>query len=1404
MIFGKKSTNYLSLLHKTMRESISIILLVLLVGNFLFGQTYLANVAHYGVEEGLSNREVYAIHQDKSGFIWIGTRYGLNRFDSHSFKIYTKEKNGLSSNVLHHILEDDLGNLWLFEVEIWFYNESPVHLSIFNPQSEQAQSFEEYIGDQLPFSLDDISHFIAGHSGELFFNTVQGDLYSFTNKTGFQKIELDSAAFFIPLHHSERNTILGTTERKANAFSSLIEINRQGETLQKFEVPVRGGRLRYIGLEEEEQFWFSSRVDKIGDVLFYIDLKSNSLHQFVDTTKILPPKTSLDWTSRVAFRASDQSFWFKHEPDFIAFHPERGTLFDFTKNLPEIANAQIQAIYFDHKGSAWVGTAFGLYRIELNPNPFKHILSMDYKEYEAIKAYSCRGIQQIDSILYINTYKGRYKIDETNQKISRLPFIPYVNQNGIQTFLAYFPLATFKDRDNNLWFSDYTLIKSNLPSGTEKFYTAQRKDQLDNNIWTIYQDEQERIWLGTEQGICFLNLETESIECLEVDQKFPELSNSFVHTFVKSTHGHIWIGTNSGLYAWSPDKGILTRYWTGANSDFTIAHDNILHIHEDEDQNIWLASGGGGLLQLSLKPGSMKLDTFQQFTIADGLSNNNLYAVYEDQHDQLWMSSDYGIIQFDKKTNRAKAFLPKDGLSHHEFNRISHYKGEDGRLYFGSLNGLTVFHPDEVRRIEESFDIPLRIVQYQQFSKRADQIMDLTSQLKQTRKIVLAPGDQFYNLRFVLLEYINARYNRYRYKLEGLEDIWHHTSENSISLSNLPYGNYELLIQGQGADGRFSSQELKLSIQVLAPVYAQTWFKISVPIFFLVLIFSLYKWRTQSLIKKQLVLEREVRKRTYTIEKQAEELRQVDELKSRFFTNVSHELRTPLSLLLGPIDTAIKRNQLSPFDSDLLKMAKQNGNDLLQLVNEILDLSKLEAKELDLEEKSVQLYEFLRLLITPHESHAQQKNISLVFQYLPDKQLQIDLDAKKLKIILNNLLSNALKFTVAAGKVSIEVLDQGEKILIAVKDTGTGIHPDDLPFVFNRFYQSKKGDFKVGGGTGIGLALSKELAELMKGKLWVESILDQGSTFRFEFPKKNAKIESAQDGQLENRMKEFGNNQALSSQVLTSTENRSEDSTGKPRILLVEDNYSLRSYLKLLLQSDYQVEDRDQGQMALDYLDQLLAQKESLPQLILSDVMMPVMDGFQFLESLKSREEYRSIPVILLTARSTVQDKVTALRIGVDDYITKPFEQEELFARINNLIRNAAMKISINQEEEALIERSAPESFVNRLSNEDALWLEKLEQLVLKHLSDRSFTVDQLSELLFLSKRQVSRKVRKCTGLSPAAYLKEVRLNKARELLETETVVSVKEVAYQVGMSNTDYFGQQFKARFGKLPSTYL
>ncbi|MCY7351434.1 MAG: response regulator [Cytophagaceae bacterium] len=566
-------------------------------------------------------------------------------------------------------------------------------------------------------------------------------------------------------------------------------------------------------------------------------------------------------------------------------------------------------------------------------------------------------------------------------------------------------------------------------------------------------------------------------------------------------------------------------------------------------------------------------------------------------------------------------------------------------------------------------------------------------------------------------------------------------------------------------------------------------------ILFLVLVSAVglfFGYRKQRQAKRKLVEQNAL------IQLQATQLKTLDAAKSRFFANVSHELRTPLTLLLGPIGTLLNENQLTERQASLLQLAQRNGKQLEQLITDILDLGKLEMGKMELNEKPTPLAAFFRSHFTQFESLAESRHLHYSVDISVPNDAVANLDQAKCRQILSNLLANAFKFTPSGGQITAALTLTDGRLHLSIADTGPGIHPDDLPHLFDRYFQTTRPDKPAEGGTGIGLALCHEYVQLFGGKIDVESTLGTRSVFRLVFPVVILPANARSSHRETSVLLPTGSRGDTSGllRALTTGETGGALRPAKPTILVVEDNPDLQAYIRLILSDIYQVVTTENGQAALNQLR--TAGKDGGVSLILSDLMMPVMDGHQLLERLKADDATRHIPVIMLTARADAQNKLRALRIGVDDYLLKPFDEEELLARIDNLLANQATR------QQAVANEQPTDSPRPLMSQADREWLETFEHNMQQHLADSMLTVPELAHHFAMSDSTLLRQLKRLTGLSPIQYVQAVRLEEARRLLESRSGHSIGQVAAQVGYEDARSFTRSFRTRFGKLPSEVL
>ncbi len=1055
------------------RQVISVCLLLLPC--FVYAQEFLVHQQTFGVEDGLPHREINAVHQCSRGFIWAGTPQGLSRFDGYRFSNYNARTDSFLYDNIWRILEDADGWFWLLPIPPFR------DFDIWHPVTRAHTTFFKKFGKNQPLPVSHPAGWVtSANDTTLMARLDDSTLFTWHPRRGIQHITVnDFRLFDFAKAENFGRAIIAADESiwLLSAGNEVVEAGWEGNVLRRIPWD---GQVQFNRSIHSHAFPFT----------YFTGDKSVSAKKKVFVINRNGLISSLDeplWYPSLLPGAGVPAIGQDLLYDDFAFYHTNGTLIH---RMPaEPVNESIstfRAMIFTPQGDIWMGEDFGLKKVSLLRNVFRNYLTGTGKARNAI-----RGIYADKERVFFNVeHLGPFIFDRAASKMQQLN----VPDND---FGAY---ALYQLQDGRIIFNkNRTLGFWSALGGVTKLV------RLPVHTWSVYQTSANTLWLGTDEGLLLFDLLKNEARSFEKYNGFDELRDALITWIGTDRSGYLWLCTNKGLFKAERSAGILARYAKNGEGPFRIPHNVIFHFYEDKTNGtLWLASGGGGLLELVTADNDMSAPSnhFRQFTTLDGLSNEVIYAVYPDKSGNLWLPSDQGIMRFNKETGEVRTFLTADGLPHNEFNRLAHYQKPDGELFFGTINGAVSFYPEELAGLEEYTDPPLRITAYHQFNVSENRMMDRTADLLRYWHITLRPYDRFFRLEIALLNFYNVDKNRYAYRFSGLEDDWSYISERTLRFGLLPYGSYELQIKAQDSRGNWSENELRIPVTVLKPLYLQTWFLLLASIFVLAAAFSLYKWRTSQLKRQKEELEKEVSRRTKTIRRQAEELKSLDKLKSRFYANISHELRTPLSLILGPVNSLIKREKGNKQKTGLLRFVQRNARQLNELVNEILDLSKMETGQLKVVEEPVHFYSLLKEQLAQFRSAASSEKLDFDYFFQTDKSLQIMLDKSKFEKILQNYLSNAMKFTPPGGKVTLIVEESGDFLQIIVKDTGYGIHPDDLPYIFDRFYQSRQPDTPVKGGTGIGLSLVKELAELMGGKVWAESEWGKGSVFYCRFPKK--------------------------------------------------------------------------------------------------------------------------------------------------------------------------------------------------------------------------------------------------------------------------------------------------------------
>lgn len=1304
------------------------------------------HVRHFDTRDGLPDQSVLCVASDERGLIWVGTSKGLSRYDGHEFQSFYSS-DGLRNETIWKIIPN--GTKLLLLHRIGATEKFSAQLDLFDIYEEHVTPFESHFKPSLPFDWRQVLHCKVFPEGQLAFFLKGGGCYAFSLQNQRWR----------PLAFPAEETLLAAepngrywTQKKAgsNLVLNMYHTNQTPPHRDSLVIPDKD-HIRYMQPYQGDTALFITSAPQRPKVLLAWAAGDSLSWMWPPTELSLLKQQLLFFDYHATF---NELQYLPEQKAYWASMEDKGILLFEDNRWVEVQEESMEYLTSWHRSNLiqgntiWQCSHNGLYQVALQPTNFKAAFA------QLDRPMGFRGILRLGETLYFNCHEGA------------IPF----SQKDANRLTPLIPMALSATIGPNgwLWTGNYGfLFAYNASDQTIISYPTPVKEP-----WSLYADTSGYIWMSN-LGLYRLNPKTGKTIPVQMPD-FPELDNAIIYHFFEESPEQVWLCSTTGLYLFNPYTQEIQRYGPDEPEAFRLPAQDIRHLYFDKLANtFWLATADRGLIRWDRTRHQTETYRFQDD------KSQILHSVYADASGYLWLSSEYGIVQFERRSGRRRIYTTRDGLNTNEFNRIAHFQDQDGTLYYGSIDGVTYFHPDAFSdQLSTTVAAKPQVVEVVQYLGDQNQAVNVTSTFMAQGKVVFYPQDRFLTLVVGMEDVRLGKGTTYRYKLKRQGEDWASAPDHTITLGRLPYGQQTLLVQAELENGLKSATPLEVSIFVKRPFYLRWWFFLCMAA---LLTAGIY-WRTRQLDRRNRELEAEVKKRTKTIAKdrevirqQAEELKQLDELKSRFFANLSHELRTPLTLILSPLNQLLKP-QSKEQQHQLITLAQQQSRKLLQLVNDIMALSKLESTALEIYPQPTPLLPLLKQLISTFELQAQRGEINLSLQYEATEPLTLLLDAKKTETILYNFLANALKFTPAGGQITLVAKVTEGDLRIEVRDTGRGIPAADLPHVFERYFQSKV-HRAAEGGSGLGLALSRELATLLGGRVWAESTVGKGSRFFLQLP-----IEIATATPLE---------PLPAPKVVEQTAPPAMARTeGQPRVFIVEDHHSMRNYLQHLLGAHYQVISARNGAEALDYLDAT----GNLPDLILSDVMMPVMDGFELLARLKAEDRYSRIPVIMLTARAAMADRLSALRIGVDDYLAKPFVEEELLARIRNLLRHANIRA-----QQPADNRPAPEK-----ATVQQAWLQKAEDIVQTHLSEQQFSVDFVAEQLGMSRHTLNRKLRQYTGLTTSQYIQEVRLDHARKLLERSEVHSVAELADACGISDTKYFSRLFKKRFGQPPSYYL
>jgi len=1328
-----------------------------------------------GIKDGLSHNQVNSFLKDKMGYLWVGTASGLNRCDGYNIKVFTHnpvDDKTLNSNSIYKLFLDPEGELWVKTLE---------GLNVYNPIKEQfSQDIERYLKKyNLPdYDLEEI---ISDGRGDFWFLHKNGRLSHYNpllKKTKAVDLYLDEGKKVSDIVSDLYGNIWFV-------FTNGLVEKRDGESLEVIE----SFRTIYNKYGAED-LYYQLMADRDGDIwislpderrgVFFLDNSQNKLSHIHKDSKGV--KLNSDLVSSV-IEGEDGHIWIGTDHGGInLLNKKTGQVSHILHDNNEpnsLSHNSIYALYKDIDGIIWVGT----YKNGFNYFHKNNIRFSHYKHHKSLKKSLPfndvnRFAEDEKGNLWIGTNGGGLVyMDRTKQDFTQYT---QSNSKGISSDVV---VSLLYDSQNTLWVGTYfggLMRYDGKQFNRVSISHGGGPELIDENIWELFEDSHRNIWIGTlSNGIQFFSRKSMQFEPPPVREGQMMVNTNYIAAIAEDSNGHIWIGGTDGVDIIDPVSGEVKHFRHDFGKGNSLVHDNVLSILKDSKGNIWLGTQGG----LSLYDADRYC--FKNFTVTDGLPHNTILTLQEDDG-QIWMSTPNGLasLQYYVPANRdivIKHYTEQDGLQDNSFNENAAFKTRAGELVFGGPNGFNIFQP---KLIASNQNPPLVVfTEFLLFNNPllvGEQINGRTileASLSSTENIVLKHFENVFSVSFAALNFFHPEKNVYKYKLEGFDTDWRlaDSQNRQVTYTNLDPGSYVLKVLAANNDGVWSVHPAQLNISVLAPFWLTG---TAYVIYFLLAIGLLY-------IARRMVLNK-ARDR-FQIEQERREARQLHELdlmKIRFLTNISHEFRTPLSLILAPTEKILKEAE-NDKQKLQFQMINRNARRLLNLVNQLLDFRKIEVEGMELNPSEGNIIKFIKEAVNSFNELSHNKSILLSFKSNVEC-LFVTFDMDKLEKILFNLLSNAFKFTPEGGAITVKVIceeNQDQKnaknLIIIVKDTGIGIPKENQLQVFERFYTHEVPDTLVNQGSGIGLSITKEFVRLHGGQISLESSPGNGSSFKISLPVKV----------LENRQEE-SLAELLEPATITKGEAGLSVVSNKLTLLLIEDNDDFRSYLKSSLGEYFEVDEAKNGN---EGWKKALA---TMPSLIVSDLMMPVMNGIDLCKKIKNDSRTAHIPFILLTAFSGQEQKLEGLQIGANDYVTKPFNFDLLLSRINNLIKQNQL-LQQTYEKKVSVKTSQAE-----ITSMDEKFIKKVMEIVEHNFSDPDFSVEFLSKEMGMSRVHLYNKLSTITGKTPIEFIRYMRLQRSLQYLD-KSQLSVSEVAYKVGFNSAKTFTKYFKAEFNMIPSAY-
>lgn len=1354
----------------------------------LIGYSQKIEVRNYGISNGLSQSMITAICEDRDGFIWLGTLSGLNRFDGKNFKVFSNQPEDSFSpagNIVTGILEDSKGRIWVgYNEGIDCYDKKTgrfYHLgSAYNTLNQKDQNTAPL------FETSDGHIWLRGSSiatemivpDDFPNNPVQIQHIKY-NTFSFEKGYAKDGGWRVRLYQTVGDKvcvefftkICYSFDRKTNQWLNVNPqvINNDVEN-SYCDVVYDAMRQGYWSLLKGKL-----RLIKNKQIIYEITLPPNVVE--LNEVHLDEHYFKIDYKGNMWFWTNKQQYPQLYRIEVTPDLSSNKIIAVFENPDKKLYSA---GIFVDRQNTVWISTnGIGLYQIVANNESFKSYLSgyslnnlepkgkagepMFVKTDNKIVDVISHQVQQPIRIKYEGEYRDVFQVK-------------YGSDGVIYATTKIFGIS---------------MLRVKYPSGEEKLFEI----PLFRNSDPIFEDKHKRIWL-TSSLDDFAYLAPNATEVKRVSLKHIWKDNMQPDIYIKQIYQSIndvfWIATHQGLVEMHApiDNAPTLKLWTSIEKQpNSLSSNNIQSVLDDPiepERYIWIATNGNGISKMDKQTGFCK-----HYTQKDGLANNVVYGILADKDGRLWLSTNYGISCFNLKNQHFRNFTFEEGLQGDEFNNQSYCKFSDGKMCFGGLNGYTIFNPDDFKpntAFNPVFFTELKI------NNKPVKLRDSTDILKEplefAKSITLRYDQNFVSVSFSALNFVNSEKTTYFYKLEGIDADWVFADRKTeVSYPNLTPGSYVLYVANVNENGDKNPNPAQLTI-IISPPWWRTW--LAYCAYFLIFALGAY------FIFKNQVNKAKMQNELLFKEKEASTLQEMDQLKTSFFTNITHEFRTPLTLIIEPTRQLLQQKELTEYNAQH-RIILNNANRLLLLVNQLLDLSKIEGGKAQVNWAEGDLLIVIKDVFDLFEPIAAKNKQKLIWSSTLN-ELEGIIDKQVLEKIIYNLLSNAHKFTGAGGDIELSVNKTSDTHWqLKVRDTGIGIAKENLTRIFNRFYQADNSLTRRSEGTGIGLSLVKELVELLKGKISIESTLGKGTIFTIDFPIYPVTTAIAKIDTVEHDKLPYSTILDMTPSVSNNINVTSQ--SNQISILLVEDNAELRQFLNITLSKlNYSVFEAENGKMGLEIA------KEILPDLIITDVMMPEMDGFQMTELLKNDMLTSHIPIVILTAKGRLESKITGYKSGADAYLPKPFNTEELMVRIEQLLRSRIVLQQKYGEAKHIIELNnesdESKNEIEDLSPLDVEFMNRIYTYIEANLDNEEISVESLTKELAMSRTQIFRKISALTGHSPAKLIRNYRLDAAMRLLSQKNNLRVTEVMHAVGFSDAKYFSKVFKEHFGVTPQS--